>query len=214
MGCGRVGSMLALGLEELGHTVAVIDQDASAFRRLGPNFAGLTIKGMGFDREHLKAAGIERADAFAAVSSGDNSNILAARTVREIFGVGNVVARIYDHRRAEVFQRLGIPTVATVSWTAQQMLRRIVPSGAAEEWSDPSGMLSLAEVQIAESWIGTTFAVIEHHAGVRVATITRLGSPLIPTHDTVYQDGDVVRVILPVAQIAQVTEVFAKGPVE
>lgn len=214
MGCGRVGSMLALGLEELGHTVAVIDQDASAFRRLGPNFAGLTIKGMGFDREHLKAAGIERADAFAAVSSGDNSNILAARTVRETFGVGNVVARIYDHRRAEVFQRLGIPTVATVSWTAQQMLRRIVPSGAAEEWSDPSGMLSLAEVQIADSWIGATFAVIEHHAGVRVAAITRLGSPLIPTHDTVYQDGDVVRVILPIAQIAQVTEVFAKGPVE
>jgi len=214
MGCGRVGSMLALGLEELGHTVAVIDQDSSAFRRLGANFAGLTIKGMGFDREHLKAAGIERAGAFAAVSSGDNSNILAARTVRETFGVDNVVARIYDHRRAEVFQRLGIPTVATVSWTAQQMLRRLVPSDAAEEWSDPSGTLSLAEVQIADSWIGTVFTAIEHHAGVRVATVTRLGSPLIPTHDTVYQDGDIVRVILPVAQIAQVTEAFTKGPVE
>jgi trk system potassium uptake protein len=214
MGCGRVGSMLATELESLGHSVAVIDQDASAFRRLGPNFAGIKVKGMGFDREHLKAAGIERADAFAAVSSGDNSNILAARTVRETFGVAKVVARIYDHRRAEVFQRLGIPTVATVSWTAEQMLRRIVPSGAAEEWSDPTGTLSLAEMQLAASWIGTQFTKIEHHAGVRIATITRLGSPLLPTHDTVYQDGDIVRVILPVAQIAQVTEAFAKGPVD
>jgi trk system potassium uptake protein TrkA len=94
------------------------------------------------------------------------------------------------------------------------MLRRIVPSGAAEEWSDPSGTLSLAEMQIAQSWIGTAFTVIEHFTGVRVATVTRLGSPLIPTRDTVYQDGDIVRVILPVAQIAQVTEAFTKGPVE
>jgi len=206
--------MLASALEDLGHSVAVIDQDSSAFRRLGPNFKGITVKGMGFDREHLISAGIERADAFAAVSSGDNSNILAARTVRETFGVSNVVARIYDHRRAEVFQRLGIPTVATVSWTAEQMLRRIVPAAAAEEWSDPSGTVSLAEVQLADSWIGTTFSVIEQHTGTRVATVTRLGSPLIPTQDTVYQHGDIVRVILPLAQIAQVTEAFAKGSVE
>ena len=206
--------MLAAALEDLGHSVAVIDQDPDAFHRHGANFAGITVKGMGFDREHLKAAGIERAGAFAAVSSGDNSNILAARTVRETFGVDNVVARIYDHRRAEVFQRLGIPTVATVSWTTEQMLRRIVPSGAAEEWSDPTGTLSLAEVQLSVAWIGVTVEKIEHKTGVRVATVTRLGSPLIATHDTVYQDGDIVRVILPVSQVAQVTEAFAKGPVE
>jgi len=206
--------MLASALEELGHSVAVIDQDPAAFRRLGKNFKGITVKGMGFDREHLKAAGIEHAGAFAAVSSGDNSNILAARTVRETFGVDNVVARIYDHRRAEVFQRLGIPTVATVSWTAEQMLRRIVPSGAAEEWTDPTGTISLVEVQLAETWIGQAVATIEHRTGVKVASITRLGAPLIPTHDTVYQDGDIVRVILPVTQIASVTEAFAKGPVE
>jgi trk system potassium uptake protein TrkA len=206
--------MLAAALEDLGHSVAVIDQDPDAFRRLGANFAGITVKGMGFDREHLMTAGIERAGAFAAVSSGDNSNILAARTVRETFGVDNVVARIYDHRRAEVFQRLGIPTVATVSWTTEQMLRRIVPSGAAEEWSDPSGTLSLAEVQLSVAWIGVTVETIERKTGVRVATVTRLGSPLIATHDTVYQDGDIVRVILPVSQVARVTEAFAKGPVE
>ncbi|MCX6404953.1 MAG: TrkA family potassium uptake protein, partial [Actinobacteria bacterium] len=122
MGCGRVGAMLAHSLESLGNTVAVIDQDSSAFRRLGPDFKGLTIKGVGFDREHLIEAGIERAGAFAAVSSGDNSNILAARTARETFGITNVIARIYDPKRAEVFERLGIPTVATVSWTNEQIL--------------------------------------------------------------------------------------------
>ena len=110
--------------------MAVIDQDADAFRRLGPDFAGKTVTGVGFDRDTLLEAGIEQADAFAAVSSGDNSNILAARVARETFGVENVVARIYDPGRAEVYQRLGIPTVATVRWTADQVLRRLLPGGS------------------------------------------------------------------------------------
>ena len=124
MGCGRVGTLIAQRLEEAGHTVAIIDQNREAFRRLGPNFQGITLAGVGFDRDILIQAGIERADAFAAVSNGDNSNILAARVARENFGVANVVARIYDPGRAEIYQRLGIPTVATVIWTADQILRR------------------------------------------------------------------------------------------
>ena len=112
MGCGRVGSTLARSLEKRGHTVAVIDQDVEAFRRLGPDFAGRTVRGVGFDREVLLEAGIEQADGFAAVSSGDNSNILAARVVREKYDVENVMARIYDPGRAEVYERLGIPTEA------------------------------------------------------------------------------------------------------
>src|SRR5262245_58912670 len=112
MGCGRVGSTLAHSLEARGHSVAIIDQDPDAFRRLSPDFTGTTVTGVGFDREVLVQAGIERADAFAAVSSGDNSNIISARLARETFGVQRVVARIYDQRRAEVYERLGIPTVA------------------------------------------------------------------------------------------------------
>ncbi len=115
MGCGRVGATLARSLEDRGHTVAVIDQNPDAFRRLGAGFEGTTVTGVGFDRDTLVEAGIEHAYAFAAVSSGDNSNILAARVARETFGVSNVVARIYDPGRAEVYQRLGIPTVATVA---------------------------------------------------------------------------------------------------
>ena len=139
MGCGRVGTLLAQRLEEAGHTVAIIDQNREAFRRLGPNFQGTTLTGVGFDRDILIQAGIERADAFAAVSNGDNSNILAARVARENFGVANVVARIYDPGRAEIYQRLGIPTVATVIWTADQILRRLIPEGSLSEWQDEIG---------------------------------------------------------------------------
>ena len=110
--------------------------------------------GTGFDRDTLIEAGIEEAGAFAAVSSGDNSNILAARVARETFGVENVVARIYDPRRAEIYQRLGIPTVATVRWTADQMLRRLLPGGAEEHWRDPSGTVLLAEVHLSPNWVG------------------------------------------------------------
>ena len=105
MGCGRVGASLALALESAGRTVSVIDQSREAFRRLGPHFKGETITGVGFDRDTLESAGIAGAAGFAAVSNGDNSNILAARTVREVYGVGNVVARIYDPGRAEIYQR-------------------------------------------------------------------------------------------------------------
>ena len=119
-----------------------------------PDFAGRRVTGIGFDRDTLREAGIEEAQAFAAVSSGDNSNILAARVARETFGVDNVVARIYDPGRAEVYQRLGIPTVATVRWTADQMLRRLLPHGAEPEWRDPSGTVRLAEVHVDTAWIG------------------------------------------------------------
>ena len=143
MGCGRVGSTLTRSLEERGHTTAVIDSNPDAFRRLGPGFSGLTVTGMGFDREVLIKAGIERADAFAAVSSGDNSNIISARVAREQFKVDNVVARIYDPGRAEVYERLGVPTVATVPWAADQVLRRLVPAGSEPAWRDQSGDVRL-----------------------------------------------------------------------
>jgi trk/ktr system potassium uptake protein len=195
MGCGRVGSSLAISLEERGHEVAVIDQEGAAFRRLGTSFHGRRVEGVGFDRDTLRDAGIEQAYAFAAVSSGDNSNILAARVARETFGVENVVARIYDPGRAEVYQRLGIPTVATVRWTANQMLRRLLPKGATPDHQDPSGRVVVAEVQLDDAWVGERISRVESESAVRVAYLTRLGEGLLPAADTVYQDGDIVHVL-------------------
>ena len=212
MGCGRVGSTLARGLEKRGHTVAIIDQSADAFRRLSPNFTGRTIVGMGFDREVLIEAGIEEAEGFAAVSSGDNSNILSARVVRETFGVHNVVARIYDPGRAEVYERLGIPTVATVRWTADQVLRRLLPAGSEPQWRDPSGSVRLMEVHVARSWVGRTIDQIEQATDSRVPFVFRLGAGIVPKRSTVFQDGDLLYIAVADARLAEVESILGGAP--
>ena len=214
MGCGRVGSALARTLEKQGHSVAVVDQDPTAFRRLGAGFTGQRVTGVGFDQDTPREAGIEEAGAFAAVSSGDNSNIIAARVARENFGVENVAARIYDPRRAEVYQRLGISTVATVRWTADQMLRRLLPSGAEPNWQDPSGAVQLAEVPVSPAWIGLRLSKLEQAADVRVAFVNRLGVGTLPNADTVLQEGDLVHMMMRTADLEAVEAVFAKGPEE
>jgi len=212
MGCGRVGSTLAETLDATGATVSIIDQESTAFRRLPASYGGRTVTGVGFDREVLVEAGIEQATAFAAVSSGDNSNILAARVARETFGVENVVARIYDPRRAEVYQRLGIATVATVRWTADQMMRRLKPEGAESEWSDASGAVRLAEVHVDPSWIGLPVLRIDAVAPARVAMITRLGAGMLPTGGTVLQEGDLVHVLSRARDLDEVSRLLAGKP--
>lgn len=212
MGCGRVGSGLALELEAAGHTVAVIDLNRESFRRLGPNFVGRTVAGVGFDRDTLLEAGIEEADAFAAVSNGDNSNILAARVARETYGVENVVARIYDPGRAEIYQRLGIPTVATVLWTTDQILRRLVPEGSRSEWRDASGLIQLCEVHLEASWYGRPASIIEERTSARLAFITRLGEGLIPDANTVLQEGDLVHVMVSNEDLKSVDAILAQSP--
>ena len=212
MGCGRVGSSLARSLEKRGHTVAVIDIDVDSFRRLGPDFAGKTVKGVGFDREVLLEAGIEEAAGFAAVSSGDNSNILSARVVRETFGVDTVVARIYDPGRAEVYERLGIPTVATVRWTADQVLRRLLPAGSEPQWRDPSGSVRLMEVHVDRSWVGRTVDQIELATNSRIPFIFRMGSGTVPKRNTVFQDGDLLYAAVADARLAEVEAILGRPP--
>jgi len=214
MGCGRVGASLARALERLDHQVAVIDKDSQSFRRLGSDFHGQQVVGNGFDRNVLIEAGVERAGAFAAVSSGDNSNIIAARVAREMFGIENVAARIYDPRRAEVYQRLGIPTVATVRWTADQMLRRLLPSGAEPLWRDPTGGVQLAEVHTSVAWVGHKISRLQDETGVRVAFLTRLGEAILPSSQTVLQEGDLVHVMMRTDEVDKVEAAFAKGPEE
>src|SRR6516162_9949324 len=209
MGCGRVGSTLAHILEAQGHSVAIIDQDREAFRKLRSGFKGKRVVGVGFDQDVLIEAGIERADAFAAVSSGDNSNVIAARVVRESFGVERVAARIYDPRRAEVYQRLGIPTVATVRWTADQMLRRLLPEGAEALWRDPTGAVDLAEVAYDPAWVGEKTHAIEESVGARIAFITRLGEAMLPGPGTVLQEGDVLHVIAAQDDLADLQDALA-----
>lgn len=214
MGCGRVGSLLARQLGDAGHSVAVIDRDAESFRRLGPDFRGAQIAGQGFDRETLIKARIEEAHAFAAVSSGDNSNIIAARVAREQFNVGTVVARIYDPKRAAVYERLGIPTVATVPWTADRLLREIVPEGLASEWRDPTGEAAIATLPYHPSWVGRPVAELERQLGVRAAFIIRFGEALLPDPMSIVQDGDVIYAAVLAADLASLPDRARDEPAE
>lgn len=212
MGCGRTGSTLASELGARGHSVAVIDKDPEAFRRLPQDFAGQRVTGVGFDRDTLVAARVEEAYGFAAVSSGDNSNILAARVVRETYGVENVVARIADPGRAEVYRRLGIPTVAPVPWTTNQIVTRILPGGVDELHVDPAAGLALVRLSYHPGWLGHTVADIEQAAHVSVAYLLRFANGVLPRPDTSLQAGDELFCMVPTQATQAVMKVLTNAP--
>jgi trk system potassium uptake protein TrkA len=206
VGCGRVGSELAVRLEKSGHGVAIIDKNRRAFRRLPEEWGGKRVVGFGFDRDHLEEAGASVASAFAAVTSGDNSNVLAARIARETYQIPNVVARIYDPRRAVIYQRLGIPTVATVTWTTDQVFRRLFPDTAATEWTDPTGGMCLVERGLPERWAGRSLAPLVDTKGSRLILLTRSGTARLAGPDLVGQEGDVLSFLVPATGLGELDE--------
>ncbi|WP_216902254.1 potassium channel family protein [Nocardia alni] len=212
MGCGRVGSSLARALIRVGHEVAVIDRDPSAFLRLGKDFDGAQVTGIGFDREVLQRAGIERAGAFAAVSSGDNSNIISARVARETFGIDRVVARIYDAKRAAVYERLGIPTIATVPWTTDRFLRTLIGDRSTTTWRDPTGTVAVTELPLHEEWSGLTVRDLEGAVGVRVVVVIRFGQGILATGKTVLQADDTVYVAATSGTVGEAVALAAAAP--
>ncbi len=212
VGCGRVGAGLALACEEQGHTVAVIDRREKAFVRLADSFGGTKVVGVGFDRDRLIEAGIERAGALAAVTNGDNSNILVARVARETFGIERVAARIYDPRRAAIYERVGIPTVATVQWATERILHRILPDRAVSDWVDPSAKVILVERPIPTTWAGHKVLELELAGTARLVSLTRLGVAAIPTADLISQDGDVIHIAVAGDHLEDFERHLLEGP--
>jgi len=195
VGCGRVGAELATAIAACGHEVTVVDKVRRAFRRLPRDWPGPTVQGLGFDRETLERAGVREADALAAVTSGDNSNILTARIARETYEVPRVVARIYDPRRAAIYERMGIATVATVTWTTDQMTRRLIPDRSAMEWSDPTGTLLMVERRLPEAWAGRRLVGLGG-GDLRVEVVMRGGRAVLVGPETTGHDGDMVYVLV------------------
>ena len=212
VGCGRVGSELAGALERQNHTVAIIDKRKEAFRRLPKGFSGYRVVGFGFDRDTLEEAGVRDATAMAAVTSGDNSNIMAARVARETFEVEHVVARIYDPRRAMIYQRLGIPTVATVAWTTDQVLRRLVPGDAVADWTDSSGSVGLVERNLPAPWAGKKLSRLESPGEYSLAAVTRLGKAQVARPDLVGQDGDILHFMAELSAVDSLERMLKQGP--
>jgi trk system potassium uptake protein TrkA len=212
MGCGRTGATLAVEFESRGHSVAIIDSVADAFRRLPSDFQGQRITGLGFDRDTLVAAGVEEAYAFAAVSDGDNSNILAARVVRETYGVDNVVARIADSGRAEVYERLGIATVAQVPWMAAQIVTRLLPGGSEAEYTDPDVDVVMRRLPFNDAWIGRRVSELESASGARIAYISRFGAAVLPDASTILQAGDDLHFLMADELSREVIKVVSHAP--
>jgi len=196
VGCGRVGRELAMTLEREGHTVSVIDKDRNAFHQLPEGFGGKAVLGFGFDRQHLEQAGVREATALAAVTNGDNSNILTARIARETYEVPYVVARIYDPRRAVIYRQLGISTVAAVAWTTDQVLRRLFPEKSVSEWTDASGAVSLLERSLPEPWAGRKLSEMEEGTRYRLVALTRGGQARLYGPELVGQEGDILHIIV------------------
>ena len=205
VGCGRVGSTVARRLDSMGHDVVVIDRKKDAFRRLGNDFGGRTLTGVGFDRDLLAEAGISPESAVMAVTNGDNSNVMIARVAREMFGVERVVARIYDPRRAAIYERLGISTVATVSWASKRVFQLILPQNGEVEWIDPTAQFSLVERRVTASLAGTPVT----GAGAHVALLVRTGQASIPKGSELLQEGDMVHLLATTAEIAAFDELAA-----
>jgi trk system potassium uptake protein TrkA len=214
MGCGRVGAALALALVKLGHEVAVIDRDTTAFHRLGADFPGQCVLGQGFDRDVLLRSGVKNADAFAAVSSGDNSNIISARVCKEIFDVPKVVARIYDYRRAQVYERLGIPTVTTVPWATERFLFALTEESEITSWRDPSGGVEVTALPRHEAWAGKAVKRFEEATGTRVVFLHRFGEAVLPSGKSILQAEDVVYVAVKVGDLPKAFTIALGEPKE
>ena len=215
VGCGRLGSELAVALENAGHTVSIIDKRKTAFERYLPErWTGRAVVGRGFDRDALEQAGIKEASAVAAVTGGDNSNILAARIAKETFQVPHVVARIQDPRRAVLYQQLGIQTVASVSWATEQVMRRLFPSQSVAEWTDATGSLKLIDIAIPAKWAGRRLGDLSESGRFQLVGLTRGGEARIPRSDQVGQEGDRLHLVTMAEAEEDLARLLENGPAE
>ena len=209
-GCGRVGSELAANLERLGHTTAIIDKNPKAFERLRHDIKGAQLTGFVFDRGILEEAGIKNAGAFASVTSGDNSNIVSARMAKEHYRVHQVVARIYDPRRAQIYQRLGIQTVATVRWTTDQILRQMLPDDIPVEYTIDNGEVVLAALPAPPETVGKTVSGLDVGGRRKLISVSRFGVPRVPDETLAIQDGDILHFSIVRGDVASLSEELKK----
>ena len=201
MGCGRVGAALTVELAKAGHTVAIIDKRAEAFDRLPPGFEARTVVGLGFDRDVLQEAGIKEADAFVAVSNGDNSNIVSARIAREHFHVPKVIARIYDPRRAEIYERLDIPTIASVRWAATRIMFLLFHGEEEVRKTFAGGALLHVQRDVPDHLIGKPIDLVESTGEVEVIGVERGGGAFIPASGATFQHGDIAHFVVSTAAL-------------
>jgi trk system potassium uptake protein TrkA len=210
VGCGRVGAGLAVELAGRGDTLAVVDKDPDAFELLGEGFTGQVVAGVGFDRDVLERAGVARADALVAVTGGDNSNVVTARVARDTYRVPRVIARIQDPRRAEIYEELGVVTVATVGWTLRKVRDYLEHRPVTDEAWFGRGEVALVRIELPQQLVDRPVGELEV-PGVRVVSVTRRGGAFVPDQGTTLAEGDVVRVAVHADGRAGLDELLSGG---
>ena len=211
MGCGRVGEQLCRFLSSAGHRITVIDPSTAALEHLGPEFKGRKIKGIGFDRDVLLQAGIATADAFAATSASDNANILAARIARNIFSVPRVVARLYDPRRAEIYERLGLRTISSTTWGAERIMEMLVHTELDPLMSFGNGEVKIVEIEIPGHWSGRQVKQLIVPGEINVISITRKGKAFLPILGTELHPDDRVHLAVVTDAMERFNVMFGFG---
>jgi trk system potassium uptake protein TrkA len=211
MGCGRVGEHLSRLMEQEGHEVTVIDLDSNALARLGPEFKGHKVRGVGFDRDVLIEAGIQTADAFAATSSSDNANVLAARIARNIFAVPHVVARLYDPRRAEIYQRLGLLTISSTIWGAERIRELLTHSELDPRLTFGNGEVNLLSIETPSRLVGKMVKNLNVLGEISVITISRKNQAFIPTLGAEFQEGDLIHCVVLSAALDRFRDMVGMG---
>jgi trk system potassium uptake protein TrkA len=209
IGCGRWGAGLAQTLSRRGHAVTVVDQDPAAFARLGASFKGQAIAGVGFEREVLLQAGIERADGLAAVTTSDDANVVAARMAKQVFHVPRVVARLYDPLKADVYRRLGLQTITPVDWGVNRIAELLCYSHLDTILSLGNGEVDLVEAEVPPLLAGRTVRELTLSGEVQVAAVSRGGKTFLPTLGTAFEAGDVIHVVVLAASVDRLKTLLA-----
>jgi trk system potassium uptake protein len=208
IGCGRVGAGLANTLATRGHSVTVVDKDPIAFEKLGGKYKGQMIPGVGFDRDVLLKAGIERADGFAAVTASDEANVIAARIARDIFHVPRVVARLYDVRQAEIYKRLGLQTIAPTDWGINRIADLLLYSPMETVFSIGSGNVEIVESPVPHLLVGKTVRDLTVAGEIHIISITRANKAFLPTQGTIFQDGDLLHLAVVTTSVNHLKELL------
>lgn len=211
VGCGRVGSQLASRLSIQGHQVAIVDRDPAAFQRLSPSFKGQKVEGVGFDRDVLIAAGIERADGFASVTNGDNTNVVSARIARQVFRVPKVVARIWDPRRADIYRRFGLQTISPTEWAATRIAELLCHPGMTVVQTLGNGEVSVVEIEVSAHLAGHRVNELVISGESSVVALVRQGRATVPTLGTTLQMGDVVQLSVQSTAMGRLAEMLRLG---
>jgi trk system potassium uptake protein TrkA len=208
VGCGRMGSGLARALSLQGHTVTVVDADPTRFDQLGSSFKGRTVVGVGFDRDVLLEAGIERADGLAAVTPSDEANVVAARLAGQVFHVPKVVARVYDPRKAEIYRRLGLQTIDPVTWGIHSIADLLI-SAEVETVLSLGSDAQIVKVDVPSLLVGRTVRELSVPGEICVISISRGSESFLPTQGAVFQSNDLLHVAVRSSSMERLHQLLA-----